>query len=818
MGRRLRLQKGELDLETGEIVGTSIRLNPKELSLASRLADSDAALPVETLLTDVWGYRPGVRSRTVYSTVGRLRKKIEVNPKEPVHLLQSDGGYRLVEGAEILELPDDFHGRVDAVATLRSWVAEGGVLGIHGSGGVGKTRLAEIAVTHLASRFQTHVWVALRGVRQLEDGLGAVARALGLGDASASRIRAALSARQPILLVLDDLDDLHAHAADLVEALEPSAARTVLVTARRQVPGARPLTLRGLDVWASRRMLRAGRRLDVDDEALDRLAEQLDHLPLALTMAAHWIGSLGAAALFEQGAILKGLHGTVERSWSRAPAPQRSWLCALAVVGGEAPLSLALALGPDEAMVHLQELVHRSLAQVRDGRVRLLETVRSFAADRAADPLPIRAAALGWAAEELERVVRSIGGPEQGGALAQLRVDQSVLVRVLEDSPRDETWDRAVLDFAVVLCRVGLIPQIDGWLQHVSGRACVEPMRVWSLVRQSMVIERRGGDPMAPLRLCPEPRPETHHGADYQVQLGVALLHHQQLDEAAVAFRSVVVGWPQTELVVRRARLGLARVRRAQRDLDGCLDELGQLERLARIAGDGLHELVALGTRAQVARQGGEALQAEVWTRQARALALELGEAPNAAHLSKMLGTLCGLSGRVAEGRRYLREALSYYQRHALLQSEGFVWMGLACLALWEGDYDGCETDLVHADRAFASTGFEPGLNSNQALWGRARASRGELRPALAHFERAEAGLGPSPSRRARAMFRGLQAVCRLQLGETVAHLPQLLKDLPDDPTGVLIGELIELSQGSTEQQADARARLGHRALDRAGG
>jgi hypothetical protein len=45
----------------------------------------------------VWGYRPGLESRTVYTTVRRLRLKIEVDPKRPVHLVTEPGGaYRFV--------------------------------------------------------------------------------------------------------------------------------------------------------------------------------------------------------------------------------------------------------------------------------------------------------------------------------------------------------------------------------------------------------------------------------------------------------------------------------------------------------------------------------------------------------------------------------------------------------------------------------------------------------------------------------------------------------------------------------------------------
>jgi hypothetical protein len=49
------------------------------------------------LLEEVWGYRAGVRSRTVEVTVYTLRKKIERDPTRPEHVLtERGGGYRFV--------------------------------------------------------------------------------------------------------------------------------------------------------------------------------------------------------------------------------------------------------------------------------------------------------------------------------------------------------------------------------------------------------------------------------------------------------------------------------------------------------------------------------------------------------------------------------------------------------------------------------------------------------------------------------------------------------------------------------------------------
>ncbi len=56
--------------------------------LEARLLEHLAARPgevvtVQALLRDVWGYASGVRSRTVYATVDRLRRKVERDPCNP---------------------------------------------------------------------------------------------------------------------------------------------------------------------------------------------------------------------------------------------------------------------------------------------------------------------------------------------------------------------------------------------------------------------------------------------------------------------------------------------------------------------------------------------------------------------------------------------------------------------------------------------------------------------------------------------------------------------------------------------------------------
>jgi DNA-binding response OmpR family regulator len=53
------------------------------------------------LLREVWGYQESVISRTLDTHVGELRRKLEVDPANPRHILTvRKTGYRLAAGGE----------------------------------------------------------------------------------------------------------------------------------------------------------------------------------------------------------------------------------------------------------------------------------------------------------------------------------------------------------------------------------------------------------------------------------------------------------------------------------------------------------------------------------------------------------------------------------------------------------------------------------------------------------------------------------------------------------------------------------------------
>jgi two-component system alkaline phosphatase synthesis response regulator PhoP len=82
--------------------GAAVQLTPKEYALlAALIARNGAVVEREELLREVWGYDPGVVSRTLDTHLAELRRKLEREPHTPRHILTiPKQGYRLVLGNE----------------------------------------------------------------------------------------------------------------------------------------------------------------------------------------------------------------------------------------------------------------------------------------------------------------------------------------------------------------------------------------------------------------------------------------------------------------------------------------------------------------------------------------------------------------------------------------------------------------------------------------------------------------------------------------------------------------------------------------------
>jgi predicted ATPase/DNA-binding SARP family transcriptional activator len=292
-----------------------------------------------------------------------------------------------------------------------------------GPGGVGKTRLAAEAAREVAARFSGGaVYVDLDGAEDAGVLVPAAASALGVVAATASELGERLGRATrgaPALLVLDGFARSVEDARQVGQLLSEVANLTVLATGRA------PLRLSAEHVYrvqplaapdaaalftARVRAAVADRTVDEDRSLIDAICGRLDGLPLAIELAADRARLLPLPALLERLEdrleLLTGgpcdlperqrsLRATLELSWEALDARERELLGRLTVFEGGASLAAAEAvcdgaLGAPLESVLSSLLDGSSLLRTDSGRdaqprVGMLETVRAFAAERAAE-------------------------------------------------------------------------------------------------------------------------------------------------------------------------------------------------------------------------------------------------------------------------------------------------------------------------------------------------------------------------------------------------------------------------------------------------
>lgn len=84
-------------LRSPRLIPAGLRLTEKEAAIFARLAAAEGgAVTRSRLLSEIWGFAPGVSTRTLETHIGRLRRKLAAaDPRR--RLLTTTGGYRLVD-------------------------------------------------------------------------------------------------------------------------------------------------------------------------------------------------------------------------------------------------------------------------------------------------------------------------------------------------------------------------------------------------------------------------------------------------------------------------------------------------------------------------------------------------------------------------------------------------------------------------------------------------------------------------------------------------------------------------------------------------
>ena len=426
----------------------------------------------ETLSTEL-DTEPAASSRTLREEIaaGRL-------PPKEAHLSSSppEG----LPGTSKHNLPaprTSFVGREQEMLGIKRELAMTHVLTLTGAGGSGKTRLALKVAKELVGAYPDGVWfVELAGLSEGTLVPQAVAAALGVQeqpDRPLTHTLVDFLREKKMLSVLDNCEHLLDAAARLTDTLLDSCPRLrVLATSREalnvegetrwqvgplSVPGEqeRP-TVEKLEGYESTRLFveralfveqalygSSGFALTPDNaSAVTEVCRRLEGIPLAIELAAAWVGTLTVEQISERLkaslGLLKGgrtltrrqqtLRGAMDWSYDLLSEPEQITFGRLSVFAGGWTLEAAEAVGAgddveeEEVLDLLWRLVNKSLvvAEAREqgaARYRMLETIRQYAWERLeesgeADEVQGRHATFFLTlAEEAEP---ELSGPQQG--------------------------------------------------------------------------------------------------------------------------------------------------------------------------------------------------------------------------------------------------------------------------------------------------------------------------------------------------------------------------------------------------------------------
>ena len=424
--------------------GTTVALGSRAIDLLIGLADQPGQMVRKSELLDLVWPDEDVNENNLQVQVSSLRKCLGPDVIQTV----PGRGYRLVLGATESALAQtvarstaatlpatlpEVIGRTEEQAALTALLDTQSLITLIGSGGSGKTLLAQHLVrSQLTARRNGVCWVELGPVADPAHLVEAIISAVGVQTGSGeplARLVNALSGLD-LLLALDNAEHLVEAVARVVHALGQGAPGVrMLVTS--QVPlrlpgeglyrvGALAVAPPGSDAAEALRFAAiqlfckcataADRRFALNDAnvaAVIELCQRLDGLPLALELAAGqvpWLGVRGVAnALGAWGRLAtagelagrparhQSLRATLEWSHSLLAEPARRVFRRLAVLAGSATLPKVLQIAADregdEGMVldALVTLVERSLVEASGDdppRYRLLDLPRSFALEQ----------------------------------------------------------------------------------------------------------------------------------------------------------------------------------------------------------------------------------------------------------------------------------------------------------------------------------------------------------------------------------------------------------------------------------------------------
>ena len=411
-----------------------------------------------------------VSERTVESHVSSLLRKLHVaNRRELARLA----------GAAPTNVPSvvtSFVGRGDELDAVDRALARHRVVTLIGPGGVGKTRLALEVASRVSARFTAGVWfVDLAPVTVPELVPNALAAAVGVseqpGEDLPRTIANALRSRPASLVILDNCEHIVNTCAAVVSQVVAAGERARFVATSRESLGVAgecviavaPLEeAAAVELFIDRAELVAPEAVvsDSDATAVARICRRLDHLPLAIELAAAQTRVVGPDDLearlddrflrLPRRAAPSGFHESMGAAvaWSYKRLTERSQrvFARLSVFAGSFTVDAAESVcashdvSSDDVLGALGDLVDHSML-LREpvtgltSRHRVLEPLRLYGLERLTTTGELDHARHAHAAYFLalaRRAEPDLFGPEEAVWIGRLRAEEPNIRAALE--------------------------------------------------------------------------------------------------------------------------------------------------------------------------------------------------------------------------------------------------------------------------------------------------------------------------------------------------------------------------------------------------
>lgn len=562
-------------------------------------------------------------------------------------------------------------GRQREVAEVVNLLREARLLTLTGPGGTGKTRLAIEAASELVPEFRNGVfWVGLAPLRDPALVPEAIAHTLGSRDGLAQFI-----GEREMLLLLDNFEQVVEAAPELPSLLEACPHLKILVTSREllRVRGEVEYPVPPLAEAEAVELFCARSRVDPDPTVAE-LCRRLDHLPLAVELAAarsnllspaQILGRLSARLdLFTGGRDAdprqRTLRATIEWSHDLLTPQEQRLFARLSVFRGGCTLEAAQAVAGAD-LEGLQSLLDKSLLRRREDRFFMLETIREYAAERLEgdeEREHVRRRFAQHLLELAEAARPHLRRPEQQVWFRRLGSEQDNLRAVLGwaiEHGRAEVGLRLATALQVFWRRRGQHEEASRWLESLLALGPALPPRIRA--------------------------PALAAAAHFAALTGNLGLAEQRFAESIPALRRL-----GDEAGLAEALRGAAELAAEQGDDEGArqaaeeaLELFAKLGDLGAVAG----RLRMLG---ELALGRGDVASARRLFERAIATSREAGDEGNVARLTHSLADLELAAGHLAEAERLYRSALrSSEQRQDRI---AYSLLGLAAVAARHGEPD----------------------------------------------------------------------------------------------------------------------------------